>query len=251
MKTVPFAKLSLAAILCLSAFTLPAQFKLSNVELGADINNFIYQGDLTPPKIGSLKTMTWGLDIYGSYKLNSKFSLKTQLLFGSLKGDESRYSKPAYRQQRNFAFTTPVTEISENIVWNIVPPATQGGARLTPYLSAGVGYAFLHIRRDYSRFNAAYFGPESFVTIGLGVDTMHSVPGGLLVLPVSAGLRYALTNKWSLNLETTYRLNSSDYLDGFSQSANTERKDHFFTNAIGVIYTFGKASNMLKCPTVK
>ncbi len=250
MKKVTLAKLSLPALLCLSTFALPAQVKISNIELGADITNFIYQGDLTPSKIGSLKTMTWGLGIYGNYKLNSKFSLKTQLVFGTLKGDESRYSKPPYRQQRSFAFTSPVTEISESAVWNIVPPSASGRARLTPYIAAGAGYAFLHIRRDYSNFNASYFGPESFVTIGLGEDTLHSLPRGLLVFPVSAGIRYSLTNKWSLNLETTYRLNSSDYLDGFSQSANADKKDHFFTNAIGATYTFGK-SNMLKCPTVR
>ncbi len=122
--------------------------------------------------------------------------------------------------------------------------------KLTPYISAGIGYAFLHIKRDYSNYNLEYFGQESPVTTGLIADTAHSLPRGLVVFPVSAGLRYALNNKLSLNLSSTYRFNSSDYLDGFSQSANPDKKDHFFTNAIGLLYNFGK-SNAIKCPPIK
>ena len=71
-----------------------------------------------------------------------------------------------------------------------------------------------------------------------------------MVFPVSAGLRYAFTNNLSINLATTYRLNSTDYLDGFSQAVNPAKKDNFFTNAIGLIYSFGK-NTMIKCPKLK
>ena len=249
MKTALKVNLPVLIVFCLVTLTASAQFDITKIELGADAATFIYQGDLTPSRLGSFKTMKLGLGIYGNYKLNNIFSLKTSFLFGKLKGDESRYSTPAYRQQRNFKFTTPVTEISESIVWNILPPG-EGGPKLTPYISAGVGYAFLHIRRDYSNYNAAYFADESGVSAGLSADTAHSLPKGLVVFPVSAGLRYAFTKNLSLNVATTYRFNSTDYLDGFSQAANPAKKDHFFTNAIGLIYSFGK-KNMLKCPKMK
>lgn len=250
MKTALKVTQPVLIVFCFATLSVPAQLKMSKIELGADLATFIYQGDLTPSKIGSFKTMKLGADVYGIYKLNKAFSLKTNLMFGSLKGDESKYSKPGYRQQRALKFTTPVTEISESIVWNILPPANEGGRRLSPYISAGIGYAFLHIKRDYSNYNLAYFGQESPVTTGLVADTAHSLPRGLLVLPVSAGLRYALSNRLSLNLTSTYRFNSSDYLDGFSEAANPDKKDHFFTNAIGLIYTFGK-KGMLDCPKMK
>lgn len=250
MQTALKVKLPVCILFCLAGFTASAQFDISKLELGADAATFIYQGDLTPQKLGSFKTMRLGLGMYGNYKLSSLFSLKTNLAFGKLKGDESLYSKPAYRQQRNLKFTTPVTEVSESIVWNIVPPGAKDGPRLTPYIAAGIGYAFLHIKRDYSNYNLGYFGQESVVTTGLIADTAHSLPKGIIVLPVSAGLRYSLTTNISLNLATTYRFISTDYLDGFSQAANPARKDHFFTNAIGIIYSFGK-TNMIKCPKMK
>ena len=250
METALKVKLPAFMALCFVTLGASAQFDLAKVELGADAASFIYQGDLTPQRFGSFKTMKLGLGVYGNYTLSKLFSLKTNFLFGGLKGDESKYSKPAYRQERNFKFTSPVTEISESVVWNILPTANDGGPRLSPYISAGVGYAFLHIRRDYSNFNAAFFEGEPAVTDGLREDTAHSLPRGLLVFPVSAGLRYAMTNNLSINLSTTYRLNSTDYLDGFSQSVNPAKKDHFFTNAIGLVYSFGK-SGSIKCPRMK
>jgi hypothetical protein len=250
MQTALKVKLPACILFCLAGFTTCAQFDIAKLELGADLTTFIYQGDLTPQKLGSFKTMKLGLGIYGNYKLSDIFSLKTNLAFGRLKGDESLFSKPPYRQQRNLKFTTPVTEISESIVWNIVPPGTKDGRGLTPYISAGIGYVFLHIKRDYSNYNLAYFGQESVVTSGLVADTAHSLPKGMIVFPVSVGLRYSLSKNLSLNLATTYRFNSTDYLDGFSQAANPARKDHFFTNAVGLIYSFGK-NNILKCPKMK
>jgi len=239
---------------CIALFLLGeksfAQINLSKIELGANANAFVYQGDLTPTRIGSLKTIKLGLGIFAIYKLNNSFSLKTNFDFGGLKGDESKYTGAAYRKQRNFKFKTPVTEISESLVWNIIPPTNESAPRLSPYLSAGIGYTFLHITRDYSHFNAAYFAEEGSITTGLAADSVHSLPRGQLVFPVGAGLRYSISDYLSLNLEAQYRLNSTDYLDGFSQAVNPAKKDHYFTAGVGLIYSFGKKNN-LQCPKVR
>jgi len=215
------------------------------IELGLNAIAFVYQGDLTPSRIGSYKTMSLGLGVFANYKLNPLFSLKTALAHGRLKGDDSKFDHPAWRQQRNFKFTTPVTEISESVLWNIVP-----GRKLTPYLSAGIGYAFLNIKRDYSNFNPAYFAEDGTITQGLATDISHSLPKGLLVFPVGAGARFAVSNTISLNAESAYRFNSSDYLDGFSQGANPDKKDHFFTHSLGLIFSFGKKLGGLNCPVL-
>jgi OOP family OmpA-OmpF porin len=124
------------------------------------------------------------------------------------------------------------------------------GPGLSPYISAGVGFTFLHIKRNYSNYNAAWFAEESALSAGLSADLAHSLPKGFLVFPVGFGLRYSLTENVSLNAESSYRLNSTDYLDGFSQAANPAKKDHYFSNAVGLIYSFGK-KNRLKCPRIR
>jgi opacity protein-like surface antigen len=249
MKSLPAKKAYLLIYFCSVCSTLSAQPGLSKFELGANAITFIYQGDLTPSKSGSFKTIGLGLGIYGNYKLNNAFYLKTSLAFGNLKGDDSKYKAPAWRQQRNFKFKSSVTEISESVVWNILRTANKEGQRLSPYISAGVGYTFLNIKRDYSNYNAAYF-EGSAISAGLSTDFAHSLPKGLLVFPVGFGVRYSLTENISLNAESSYRLHSTDYLDGYSEAANPAKKDHYFSNAVGLIYGFGR-DNRLKCPRIR
>ncbi len=71
-----------------------------------------------------------------------------------------------------------------------------------------------------------------------------ALPKGLLVLPVSIGVRYSLTSALSLNAEASYRLMSSDYLDGFSKSVNPGKKDNYHTYTLGITYSFGKKNNL-------
>jgi hypothetical protein len=40
-------------------------------------------------------------------------------------------------------------------------------------------------------------------------------------------------------MEGTYRLMRTDYLDGFSKSANPNLKDHYSSITIGAAYKFG------------
>jgi len=132
----------------------------------------------------------------------------------------------------------------------------------SPYISAGIGYSFLHVKRDYSRMNVAYFGAESDLMrmnvayFGaesdlmprLAEDAATSPPRGVVTIPVSVGARYYLNDRWGVSLETNYRITSSDYIDGFSRSANPSRNDHFYSHTVGVVYRIGK-KNMYGCPT--
>src|SRR6266700_1064006 len=95
-----------------------SQSVITKFELGGSIGTFIYQGDLTPSHAGSVRTQKLGLNLFANKILNSSFSLRTNLAIGKLKGDDAKYSNPAYRQQRNFNFTSSIVEISEQLLWN-------------------------------------------------------------------------------------------------------------------------------------
>lgn len=212
-------------------------------EAGISTGGFVYQGELTPSRFGSYRTIKPGLNLWASKKITGKIALRANFAWASLKGDESTYKNPAWRQQRNLKFTTPLKEFSLLAVWNVYSFET----RLRPYLFAGVGYSFIHVSRDYSGFNAVYFANEKPAVDGLAADIAHKPPRGLAVVPLGAGLRYALNPNWSLQLETNYRLIESDYLDGFSKVGNPERNDHYQSTTVGVIYSFGKKKDV-DCP---
>ncbi|MGZ8538886.1 MAG: DUF6089 family protein, partial [Flavisolibacter sp.] len=177
--------------------------------------------------------------------LNNSFSLRTNLTYGNIAANDANYSKPEWRQQRNFAFSSPVFEISELLVYNL-----NSQRKISPYVFAGAGISFLSISRDYSNFNPEYFTSEPELSAGLNTDIEHSPPAIIPVIPLGAGIQYNLSDKISLIAESSYRLTMTDYIDGFSQSANPSKFDHYQNYSVGVIFKFGKREG-IDCPVVR
>ena len=155
---------------CINNPALHAQVNFFKYEIGIGVGTFIYQGDLTPERLGSYKTLQPAVNIYFDKIINPMFLLRTNLAIGALKGDDAKYSGPAYRQQRNFNFKTPVIEVSEIVEADIFKNNQSKLPGLSPYLFAGAGVTVLNIKRDYSRFNGEYFASESNTIDGLTAD---------------------------------------------------------------------------------
>lgn len=240
-----YKKIFFTTGLLYSCLLLQAQLTVSKYAFGINGGSFIYQGDLAPSAVGSFKTPGFVLGINASRYLTNKFSARLDFNFGQLKGDDAAYENPAWRQERNFAFKTPVTELIGSAVWDVIGRER----KFSPYLFAGLGYSFLNIKRDYSNFNGEYFAAETATIEGLNEDIAHRLPRGLPIVPAGIGLRYRLSNSFSLNTEASYRYISSDYLDGFSHAANADKKDHYYKFSIGL--TYSKNNNpkgSLDCP---
>lgn len=249
MKTL---RLIFLMIVCSESIIYGQTNLLPKYEIGLSAGTFIYQGDLTPNPMGAFNTMKPGFGITATKNLNRNYAVRLQLLRGKLKGDDAKYETPAWRQQRNFNFTSPVTELSAQMVWHPFGQQTNqaGIINFSPYFFGGLGYSFLKIKRDYSNFNYAHFTGETGVVTGLTEDINHILPKGMIEFPVGLGVRYGINEKLSFNIEGTYRLTRSDYLDGFSQAANPAKKDHYHTMMVGLIYSFGKR-NRFDCPKIR
>lgn len=236
-------------MLCMQGAELNAQSIFNKLEFGVNAGTFIYQGDLTPSKFGSFKTPGLQLGISASMPLNNFLAARANIAFGKLRGDDAKYANPGWRQHRNLNFSSPVFEISGQVVWNITGnPENRTG--LSPYLFGGGGLSFLGVRRNAANFDGEYFMDQPALQTGLTADLEHSTPKALLVFPVGAGLRYPLTNKLSLNSEAAYRLAFSDYVDGFSQAGNPSLKDHYHSISIGVLYRIG-SPGAVACPVIR
>jgi hypothetical protein len=236
-------------VMCLQSVVLSAQTSVPKFEIGAGLSSFIYQGDLTPSRFGSFRTMRFGVNLYASKILGPSFSLRTNLAIGGLRGDDAKYEEPEYRQQRNFNFRTPVIELSQLVVWSpLKKNYTDKG--LAPYLFGGAGLSLLKIKRDWSNYNAEYFDAVSDVSERLAVDAQQSLPKIIPVIPLGAGLRYGISPRLAVSAESSYRLVFTDYVDGFSQAANPDKNDHYHTITVGAIYRIGK-KNTLACPVLR
>lgn len=233
----------------LIAATSHAQVNVPKYQFGLNTGFGVYQGDLTPNRLGSFNTQRFAIGLHASRLLSSSVSVRAHFLRTGLRGDDALYSNPEYRQQRNLNFRTPVTEFTGQLLWN--PLGTNYADKgFAPYLFAGAGLSFLRIRRDWSGLNAAYFDESSSLFSGLAIDTARSAPRIIPVIPVGAGINYFLNSRLGLNAETSYRLGYTDYLDGFSEAANPARKDHYLNYSIGIFFRTGK-KDMLKCPKIR
>lgn len=226
-----------------------AQSTFSKYELGANIGAYVYQGDLSPGRWGSLKTIKPGIGISFARIISPSFSLGAFFNLASLAGDETRYKSPAYRQQRAFKFNSKLKELGLMAKWNVLGTSVYE-TKLEPYLFAGVGLAFIKTTTDYSAFNAAYFGDGSEIAAGLVIDAAEPARKIIPVVPAGLGLRYNLSPTLSLNMESTYRFTGSDYIDGYSRAANPAKNDHYFSQTIGISKKLGK-KDKLGCPAMK
>jgi Outer membrane protein beta-barrel domain len=226
-----------------------AQFAPSKWEIGIDAGTLIYQGDLSESSFGYTKSLKPAVELWVSKSLDSYFSIRANLLRGSLGANESTYPAPVWRTHRNLAFSTSVTEVSAELVWDLYGKTYQEGMRrFSPYFFVGAGFAILHIDRDWSHFDHSYFDAHSAAAQGLGIDTLNKTPTFVPVIPVGAGLRYMVSNHFFINAEATYRITASDYIDGFSYSGNPAKNDHYYGLSLGASYRFGWDS--MSCPKI-
>ena len=226
-----------------------AQF-YKDMSVGLNGGIYVYQGDLTPQALGSFRTIQPGFSLFAKKPINYFLSARLHMSFARLKGDDSRYSEPAYRKQRNFYFTSSVKEFSGQLVWNIRGMNYEDRG-IQPYIFTGAGVSFIKVRKDYSRMDPTVFGESSDVLTGLIADNAHGTPRALFSVPVGVGAEYPISNRFSVNIETSYRFIFSDYLDGFSKSANPKLQDHYHSTSVGLIYKFGNRDKGIGCPVMQ
>ena len=226
-----------------------AQF-YKDMSVGLNGGVYIYQGDLTPERFGSFRTLQPGFSIFAKKPINYFLAARLHISFARLVGDDSRYSSPKYRQQRNFNFSTPVKEFSAQLVWNI-RGRNYDEKGIMPYIFSGAGISLIAVKKDYSRMDKSVFGVSSDVAAGLAIDNARGTPRALLSVPVGVGAEYPISNRFSVNIEASYRFIFTDYLDGFSQSANPKLKDHYHSTSVGLIYKFGNRDKGIECPAMK
>ena len=227
-----------------------AQLGDTKYEFGLNAGTWIYQGDLSPSRLGSFKTPRIALGIHAHRIINDAFGIRAQFWGGSLKGDEARYDDPEYRKERAFEFHSPLWELSAQLTWNFLG-GNYKDRGLSTYLFAGAGIAFIDVHRDASRINPAYFDPETAtVWAGLAADQAHDPPNTIPVIPLGGGAKYFFSSRLGVQLEASYRFTTTDYLDGFSEAVNPKYKDSYMNYSIGVLYRTGKKDRM-GCPAVK
>ena len=208
--------------------------------MGVNLGAFVYQGDLTPSVAGSWKTVRPGMELSLTKQVTYHMTLKYGLVLASLAGDDTKYkNEQEYRGYRQFYYKSHFAELSVSDNFSLFS-ADNMKRRFNPYVSAGVGVAFmLYKTNSWAKTQWSYFSASN-LREHVKEDSISGIPRAFLSVPLGMGFNYRLNERLHLNVEGLYRLSTSDYLDGYSRAGNNSKNDYFYSITAGLHFTLGK-----------
>lgn len=222
------------------------------IEIGGFVGLSGYLGDLNKSDWISREPKA-GVGGLIRYNVSDYLALRASLLFGKLSGRDSHFADRAFR---NFSTESPVSEISVQSEWHILPliqPRLPRYFKVTfsPFVFVGLGLA--HTRPVADMENMIVAKPE-FVK-GAEIDRQTVYSSYHSTIPFGMGVKYRPHLQWTLTLEAGFRWTFSDYLDGISYAANPAKTDRYQFWGLTVAYRFPRRPlgfrnrNPLRCTT--
>lgn len=204
-------KLLLCTAFCIGFTRLSAQETDKSFSLSLFTGVINYQGDLQPGSFTfSHSNFAAGLSI--RKPLNRWITARAGINYGTITAADSwnrDYLKP-----RNLSFTTTIKEAYAGLELTVMDISTK---KFTPYIYGGI--AVFHFN-PWTRDNAGaktYLQPLS--TEGQGLPQypeQKSYQLTQLAIPFGGGVRYAVSDAFSIGIEFSQRKSFTDYIDDVS-----------------------------------
>ncbi|MCX7955004.1 MAG: DUF6089 family protein [Bacteroidales bacterium] len=162
-----------------------------------------YQGDINPSKLFYMPDFSYGGFL--RYVFHSRWAIRCNMYAGSLNGNDAR-SKYSYQKIRGHYFSSPIIDITGQLELNFQSyffGRTEKHFKWTPYVASG--FTFL-----ISSWSEQVFVPA---------------------LPMSLGLKYNFTKKFSMGIEWSYRKTFSDKIDNlwwYEKLTSTKAENFMF-----------------------
>jgi len=202
--------LKIVPILVLSFFTCTVQGQRLSLEFLAGTSN--YQGDLREKRY-TFQDAKAAFGIGAAYDLTDHISLRGLFTFTSLRADDKDNSDPSL-VLRNLNFRTSIAEFSGSGQYFLFNTET---SRVNPYVFVGI--ALYHFNPyTYDTLGAkTYLQPLGTEGQGLSLYPEKKMYGRTQVaIPFGGGLRFTVSDNFSLGLEIGMRKLFTDYLDDVS-----------------------------------
>jgi hypothetical protein len=200
--------------LLLSSITLHAQ----TWEVGGHIGASGYMGDLNPDKPLHFSGLAAGVFVKANF--DPYWGLGLHFTHGQITENDAKSSNEQFRM-RNLNFDTQLDEVAFQLDFNFLDYFSGGGRKnFTPYIFTGLGGVMFKPTATYVRPSPANDGTSRAVTYPTyqyqTEDQQYRYKTYTLTIPYGAGMRYHLTQNWSLMSELGYRAAFTDYLDDVS-----------------------------------
>lgn len=168
------------------------------------------------------------------YNVNKFFAVRANLMYGMLKADDANtdgrpprteggvYVKPDdswYRARRNLNFETHIFEFQAmaelNLKKYIHDEASGSKNRWAPYVAGGLGFFYFN---PYTRLNGEKVKLRPLGTEGQTIGVRPMYKNFQFDLIGLVGVKYNITERYSIALEGVYHQTFTDYLDDVSGS---------------------------------
>lgn len=218
-------------VLALACVSISISAQNKEWEVGMFVGWSVYQGDIVGKTI-DLKEANTAVGITGRYDYYYTLKFRTNLLFGRLTGDDANYPG---REDRDASFQTSLIEFSGMAEWEPFGKARalKGGKSkffVSPYFLGGLGLVFTNPKPKFPALGRPDSQNPAIQDIRAGYSKIH------LAVPLGGGLRYDVNDKWMVGAEIAGRIPFTDYLDGISESGNSNSMDFYWFYGLTVMF---------------
>lgn len=213
----------LILLLLLSTFVSAQRKSNQYLEVGFLFGLTNYSGDIAEKRIEFAETQP-GYGAFVRYQITPKFSVKAHMYSGSISGNDKN---SATHKDRNFRFSTSITELGAVAEWHMLGKARYNSTglrnvNLSPYLFAGLGATF-------ASAEAEYYGPidkrNEYLRVPFPEDGLSS---RFLLVPMGIGFKASILDRFSLGTDLGWRPVFSDDLDGVHFNGNPKKGDWYY-----------------------
>lgn len=171
-----------------------------------------YMGDIDTfrPEAG-LQAVNLGLEA----RLLTHFSARVEGTYYQLSADDANAREGSFERQRNLSFTSNNWEANLQIVYYFRPYNEDYYSRWQwdPYLAAGIGFTTYN---PYTELQG-----EKYFLREIPTEPGKDYGSVAMIIPVSAGIKFKVSDFVNINFEVGYRHTNTDYLDDVSTTYPT------------------------------
>lgn len=280
----------LTALLVL--LTVGAFGQRGNQEVGLQIGVANYLGDLAVERAQFLEFQPQAfrpaVTILYRNNFNRFASLRVHAGLCRIVGDDA-WSDRAWQRDRNLSFRSNIFDVSVMLEWNWLPYGIGDvrSNRWTPYLGAGLGVYYFNPKAE---LNGEWVELQPLGTEGQGlIEYPNRTKYSRLAftVPLAFGVKFNVSRKLAIGVETRFMYNFHDYLDDVStvypdlslyeenyiqaiadearalsyrqgdepgnvggrKRGNSDKDDQFFMYMINLSYSIG--TGHVQCPTFR
>lgn len=190
---------------------LPILVSAQYFEGGIFIGGSAYAGDLVEKSIAANQTnLAYGLAM--KYNVNDYVTIAAKLYRGTLTGDDANASEQ-FRLERNLSFESPITEFAVTPEINIMG-FNAYDKLFSPFVYAGIAYYRFNPRTFYE---GQWYDLQPLGTEGQGIqgyDFRYEL--NQIAIPFGGGIKFSVSEYWTISFELGTRLTFTDYLDDVS-----------------------------------